>query len=153
MPKLKSIIEAFEGFTQEDNLEPVIPETVDSKPSNNIIQNSYVDGVNNLVTKAWELIGDLHGTIATVELDDQIINKEELKSELESATDQALIVVGLLNKALSTIDPNLMNIINNLYDIKTKGCQAQRLQLGPTNLAKLTDEEKQIAINKGWNLS
>ena len=48
---------------------------------------------------------------------------------------------------------SLMNIINNLYDIKTKGCQAQRLQLGSTNLAKLTDEEKQIAINKGWNLS
>lgn len=48
---------------------------------------------------------------------------------------------------------SLMNIINNLYDIKTKGCQAQRLQLGSTNLAKLTDEEKQIAIDKGWNVS
>ena len=48
---------------------------------------------------------------------------------------------------------SLMNVINNLYDIKTKGCQAQRLQLGPTNLAKLTDEEKQIAIDKGWNVS
>ena len=48
---------------------------------------------------------------------------------------------------------SLMNIINNLYDIKTKGCKEQRLQLGPTNLAKLTDEEKQIAIDKGWNVS
>ena len=48
---------------------------------------------------------------------------------------------------------SLMNVINNLYDIKTKGCQAQRLQLGSTNLAKLTDEEKQIAIDKGWNVS
>ena len=48
---------------------------------------------------------------------------------------------------------SLMNVINNLYDIKTKGCQAQRLKLGPTNLAKLTDEEKQIAIDKGWNVS
>ena len=48
---------------------------------------------------------------------------------------------------------SLMNVINNLYDIKTKGCKEQRLQLGPTNLAKLTDEEKQIAINKGWNVS
>ena len=48
---------------------------------------------------------------------------------------------------------SLMNIINNLYDIKTKGCKEQRLQLGPTNLAKLTEEEKQIAINKGWNVS
>lgn len=48
---------------------------------------------------------------------------------------------------------SLMNVINNLYDIKTKGCQAQRLQLGPKNLAKLTNEEKQIAIDKGWNVS
>ncbi len=48
---------------------------------------------------------------------------------------------------------SLMNIINNLYDIKTKGCKEQRLQLGDTNLAKLTDEEKQIAIDKGWNVS
>ena len=48
---------------------------------------------------------------------------------------------------------SLMNVINNLYDIKTKGCKAQSLRLGATNLAKLTDEEKQIAINKGWNVS
>ena len=48
---------------------------------------------------------------------------------------------------------SLMNVINNLYDIKTKGCKEQRLQLGVTNLAKLTDEEKQIAIDKGWNVS
>ena len=48
---------------------------------------------------------------------------------------------------------SLMNIINNLYDIKTKGCQAQRLQLGPTNLAKLTAEEIQIATDKGFNVS
>ena len=48
---------------------------------------------------------------------------------------------------------SLMNIINNLYDIKTKGCKEQRLQLGSKNLAKLTDEEKQIAIDKGWNVS
>ena len=48
---------------------------------------------------------------------------------------------------------SLMNVINNLYDIKTKGCQAQRLQLGPTNLAKLTEEEIAIATDKGFNVS
>lgn len=48
---------------------------------------------------------------------------------------------------------SLMNVINNLYDIKAKGCKEQRLQLGSANLAKLTDEEKQIAIDKGWNVS
>lgn len=48
---------------------------------------------------------------------------------------------------------SLMNVINNLYDIKSKGCNAQSLVLGSTNLAKLTAEEIAIATNKGWNVS
>lgn len=48
---------------------------------------------------------------------------------------------------------SLMNVINNLYDIATAGIQPQKLQLGSTNLAKLTDEEKAIATNKGWSIS
>lgn len=48
---------------------------------------------------------------------------------------------------------SLMNVINNLYDIKTKGCNPQSLVLGSTNLAKLTSEEIAIATNKGWNVS
>ena len=48
---------------------------------------------------------------------------------------------------------SLMNVINNLYDIKTKGCNVQQLVLGSTNLAKLTAEEIAIATNKGFNVS
>ena len=48
---------------------------------------------------------------------------------------------------------SLMNVINNLYDIKTKGCKVQSLRLGATNLAKLTAEEIQIATDKGFNVS
>ena len=48
---------------------------------------------------------------------------------------------------------SLMNVINNLYDIKTKGCNVQSLVLGSTNLAKLTAEEVAIATNKGWNVT
>ena len=48
---------------------------------------------------------------------------------------------------------SLMNIINNLYDIATKGCNTQQLVLGSTNLAKLTAEEIAIATNKGWTVS
>lgn len=44
------------------------------------------------------------------------------------------------------------NVINNLYDIKSKGVKNQRLQLGDTNKAKLTAEEIAIATNKGWNV-
>ena len=47
---------------------------------------------------------------------------------------------------------SLMNVINNLYDIKSKGVKTQTLQLGDTNKAKLTVEEIAIATNKGWNV-
>lgn len=48
---------------------------------------------------------------------------------------------------------SLLNVINNLYDIKTKGCNAQKLVLGTSNLAKLTAEEIAIATEKGWTVS
>ena len=48
---------------------------------------------------------------------------------------------------------SLMNVINNLYDIATKGVMPQQLVLGSTNLAKLTAEEIAIATNKGWSVS
>ena len=77
------------------------------------------------------------------------LGKAYLTNKSANYTNYGLV---LTNCSKLTHD-SLMNIINNLYDIKTKGCKEQRLQLGPTNLAKLTDEEKQIAINKGWNVS
>ncbi|MDD7754008.1 MAG: hypothetical protein PUJ51_05820, partial [Clostridiales bacterium] len=48
---------------------------------------------------------------------------------------------------------SLMNVINNLYDIKTKGVKPQQLILGSGNLAKLSEEELAIAQNKGWSVS
>lgn len=48
---------------------------------------------------------------------------------------------------------SLVSIIDNLYDLATAGLASQKLVLGETNLAKLTDEEKAVATTKGWNLS
>ena len=48
---------------------------------------------------------------------------------------------------------SLMNVINNLYDIKTKGVKPQQLILGSGNLAKLSEEERNIAVSKGWSIS
>ena len=48
---------------------------------------------------------------------------------------------------------SLMNVINGLYDIATKGCNTQQLVLGSTNLAKLSADELAIATNKGWSVS
>ena len=44
---------------------------------------------------------------------------------------------------------SIMVIINGLQTVTT----TQTLTLGSTNLAKLTDEEKKIATDKGWTLA
>ena len=49
---------------------------------------------------------------------------------------------------------SLMNVINNLYDFRANGESTTRtLQLGTTNLNKLTEEQKAVATNKGWSLT
>ena len=58
-----------------------------------------------------------------------------------------------LSNSTKLTHESLMNIINGLYDIKTKGCKSQQLVFGATNLAKLTSEEIAIATNKGWSVS
>ena len=58
-----------------------------------------------------------------------------------------------LNDCSLLTKESLMGIINGLYDIKTAGVKPQQLILGSTNLAKLTEEERNIAVSKGWTLS
>ena len=52
---------------------------------------------------------------------------------------------------------SLVNVLNALYDFTGNGetptSSQGKLALGATNLAKLTDEQKAIATNKGWTLS
>ena len=64
-----------------------------------------------------------------------------------------------LNISTSTKYPeqSLINVLNGLYDIASKGCNAQKCVLGSTNLAKLTSAEGQQALaratEKGWTVS
>ena len=62
--------------------------------------------------------------------------------------------VGLrLNKSPNLTVQSLMHVINNLYDFVGNGETTTRtLQLGTTNLNKLTAEQKAVATNKGWVL-
>lgn len=54
-------------------------------------------------------------------------------------------------------EQSLINVLNGLYDIATKGCKTQQVVLGSTNLAKLTSTEGQQALAQaqqfGWNIS
>ena len=46
-----------------------------------------------------------------------------------------------------------MNVINNLYDIASKGCKTQKVVFNSNTLALLSEEEIAIATNKGWSIT
>lgn len=52
---------------------------------------------------------------------------------------------------------SLLSIIDGLYDFTSNGetpsSSQGQIELGTTNLNKLTDEQKAVAINKGWTLT
>ena len=62
-----------------------------------------------------------------------------------------------LSSCTKLTEQSLINVLTNLYDIKTKGCKTQQVILGSTNLAKLTSEEGQAALAQatayGWTVS
>ena len=81
------------------------------------------------------------------------------RSRLTTLTDLG----GFLNLQVSLYDsldhlPNLtvqsiMNVIDHLCGFIGPGFDPRYLELGTTNLNKLTDEQKAVATNKGWVLA
>ena len=61
-----------------------------------------------------------------------------------------------LRHCSSLTEQSIINVLNNLYDIATKGCNTQSVMLGSTNLAKLTSEAGkqalQTATERGWSI-
>ena len=47
---------------------------------------------------------------------------------------------------------SVLNVFNNLYDIATKGCNTQKIRLSASVYNQLTQDDLDIAINKGWNI-
>ena len=45
-----------------------------------------------------------------------------------------------------------LNVINNLYDIATKGCNTQKIRFHQLAKAKLTADDIKIATDKGWTI-
>ena len=86
---------------------------------------------------------------------DGLINLGQTYSTTESAnySDYKLD----LSSSTKLTEQSIINILNNLYDIATKGCNTQTVTLGATNLAKLTSTEGQQALasaqSKGWNVA
>lgn len=62
-------------------------------------------------------------------------------------------LVDAYNESLSSLTAeSIENVINELYDIKSKGCNAQQLIVGTKNISKLSSEIIAVANEKGWTL-
>ena len=79
------------------------------------------------------------------------------KAYLTTASENFLYYKINMNYNSKWTEQSLINTLNGLYDIKTKGCKPQQVVLGSTNLAKLVSEEGQQALSnalaKGWTIS
>jgi hypothetical protein len=58
----------------------------------------------------------------------------------------------IINKSDILSKESLLYIINNLYDLTANGLGGQTLNIGSTNIAKLTADEIAIGTNKGWTI-
>lgn len=75
-------------------------------------------------------------------------------SELQNITFTGSLQGGGINlfSARKLTHASIMSLINILYDYSAS-TTTKTVALGPSNLAKLTDEEKAIATAKGWTLT
>lgn len=62
-----------------------------------------------------------------------------------------------LSKSTKLTEQSMINVLTNLYDIATKGCNVQQVIFGSDNIAKLTSEKGKFALNQatayGWTIS
>lgn len=76
------------------------------------------------------------------------MTNQEINVKCPPNTESYSIYLQALNMSAET----MVGIFNNLKNVSSDS-MTHKIQVGSTNLAKLTTEQKNIAINKGWILS
>ena len=120
-------------FSNCPNLE-TIPELDAGKVTS--VYNAFVNSSNVVNFGGFKTLGQAYST-------GENANYSSYKLDLSACT--------------KLTEQSLINVLNNLYDIATKGCKTQQVVLGNTNLVKLTSTEGQQALTnataKGWTIS
>ena len=100
---------------------------------------------------ALRVIENLDFTSATRGINNMFLSKGLIS--INKISNIKLSGMNLSNSIYLNHD-TLIRVLNALYDYASEGSTSTyTLTLGATNLAKLTDEEKAIATNKGWTLN
>lgn len=71
-------------------------------------------------------------------------------TNLETINGELAVKVSVdLSQCTKLTHDSLMNVINSIQTVTTP----ETLTLGGVNLAKLSDEEKKVATDKGWTIA
>lgn len=104
----------------------------------------YCTGLTSLNLSGWDMSSVTYFGSAWYRLDSltDLVFGTGLKTSISITHSENLTVESILS------------IFNGLYDFTANGeTTSCKLTLGSTNLAKMTDEQKAIATNKGWTLA
>lgn len=154
-----SLYEAFSGFVSLETLD------LSNFDTSNVtdMSNTFCDcqSLNTLNITGWNFqkVNDIAQILLKCYNLTTIIGTFQNLGQAYSATQNANYYRYTLSLSSCTklTEQSLINILNGLYDIKTKGCNTQKLVLGETNLAKLTSTEGQNALAQaqsyGWTVS
>ena len=118
-----------------------------------LINISEIDTSN--VTSMRYMFANCSSLTTVPEMDvSNVANIDYIFSSCPSLTDLGGFIGLKLNLDLSYCSNlthnSIMNVINKAAEVTAS---SRRLSLGSDNLAKLTDEEKAVATNKGWILA
>lgn len=129
----------------------------------NLVTNimTFVSGCTSLVTLSefnGEKINMIHNSFANCTSLANFGGIKDLGANYGTSVQANYMYYKLdLSPCTALTEESLISILNNLYDIATRGCNTQSCILGTTNLAKLTSEEGQTALTnaqtKGWTVS
>ena len=146
----------YQGISVDDLIQPNDTENVTNMGSmfyncNNLTAVPLLDTskVKNMSQMFWQC-----NNLQTIPAFDcsNVTNMNNIFASCSSLKSILMTNIGVsLNISASTLfdREDLVLILNNLKTVTT----TKTLTMGSTNLAKLTDEDKLIATNKGWTLA
>ena len=136
--------------------------TIPQLDTSNVTNMSYMFGYCSSLTTIPQLdtskvtnMNSMLSNCSTLEIIGGFINLGQAYST--SQTDNYSYYTIDMSSCTMLTEQSLINVLNRLYDIASKGCNTQSVVLGSTNLAKLTSQAGQQALSnaqtKGWNIS
>ena len=91
-------------------IEPIIVEpeieTPIEEPQPEVVTTAYMDMLQEVLRKQWDVINACDGLVASLSTDENVpFNKEDVSAVLKKIVEDTTVTIGMATKAISTVDP------------------------------------------------